>query len=196
MTLRASVIAVLLLWSPGKLDAAGNAAHGKVVFALAAGGSCQPSKDGPVGAGGGEVPTPFGKFYGSNITPDPDAGIGKWTDAEIMAAIRDGIARSKGAESPAMPYYFYAGMADADVADLITYLRSLPPVRRLNQPHEGEIPLARWAYRVWRLLFVRRPEAPATAPASGLARGRYLVDHVSLCVDCHTPRTMLGAPNL
>jgi mono/diheme cytochrome c family protein len=175
-------------------DAAGDAQRGRAVFTLAAGCGCHTSKDGPIGAGGGEVPTPFGKFYGSNITPDPATGVGAWSDAEVEAAIRRGDARGKGVESPAMPYYQYAGMSDTDVADLIAYLRSLPPVRRANRTHEGELPLARWAYRAWRLLFVRSIAAPVAAPAGGVERGRYLVDHVAICTDCHTPRNRLGVP--
>lgn len=183
---------LIVAWStPG--GAAGDPARGKVLFALAAGCSCHTPKDGPVGAGGGEVPTPFGKFYGTNISPDRETGIGVWTDAEIAAAIREGIVRGAGAESPAMPYYFYAGMTDGDVADLIAYLRALPPVRRQNRPHEGELPLARWAYRAWRILFFREPVRASNAPSAGLERGRYLADHVSICIDCHTPRTRLGA---
>ncbi len=176
-------------------DASGDPQRGKVLFALAAGCGCHTSKDGPVGAGGGEVPTSFGTFYGTNITPDRETGIGAWTDREIEAAIRRGDARGKGVESPAMPYYRYGAMADADVADLIAYLRALPAVRRLNKPHDGELPLARWAYRAWRLLFVRTAKPPATAPAAGRERGEYLVDHVSICGDCHTPRTPLGVPD-
>ena len=174
--------------------AAGDAARGRDLFALAAGCSCHTAPDGPVGAGGGEVPTPFGTFYGTNITPDPETGIGRWSDAEIAAAIREGEARGKGVESPAMPYYQYAGMTDADVADLIAYLRTLPAVRRENRPHEGELPLARSAYRAWRLVFAPAPARPATAPTTGVARGRYLADHVAICTDCHTPRSRLGAP--
>jgi mono/diheme cytochrome c family protein len=189
-----SITAAVLLMLPRPLAAAGNPEHGKVVFALAAGCSCHTSKDGPVGAGGGEIPTPFGKFFGSNITPDTDTGIGTWSDAEIDAAIRHGYARGKGVESPAMPYYQYAGMSDTDVADLIAYLRLLPPVRHANQPHEGELPLARWAYRAWRLLFARSATPPVAAPAAGVERGKYLVDHVSICGDCHTPRNRFGVP--
>jgi mono/diheme cytochrome c family protein len=166
-----------------------------MVFALAAGCGCHTPADGPIGAGGGKVPTPFGTFYGSNITPDPETGLGRWSDAEIAAAIRDGVGRDGSVEAPAMPYYQYAGMADDDVADLIAYLRTLPPVPRVNRAHEGELPLARWAYRVWRLLFVSWPSRPTNAPLAGVERGQYLVDHVAICVDCHTPRTRLGAPD-
>jgi mono/diheme cytochrome c family protein len=189
----AFTIALVLMFVTSA-NAAGDAQRGKVVFTLAAGCGCHTSKDGPVAAGGGEVPTPFGKFYGSNITPDPVTGIGAWSDADVEAAIRRGWARGKGVESPAMPYYQYAGMSDTDVADLIAYLRSLPAVARANQPHQGEVPLARWAYRAWRLLFVRSIAAPVRAPATGVERGRYLVDHVAICTDCHTPRNWLGVP--
>src|SRR5262249_9180366 len=117
-------------------------------------------------------------------------------DAEIAAAIVDGVVRGKGAESPAMPYYQYAGMADADLTDLIAYLRTLAAVRHMNRPHEGEVPLARLAYRAWGIVSFQRPKHMASAPADETARGRYLVDHVSLCADCHTPRTRLGALDL
>jgi mono/diheme cytochrome c family protein len=190
----AFVMVLSALAVPYRASAA-SAERGKVLFALAAGCGCHTSKEGPVGAGGGEVPTPFGTFYGTNITPDQDSGIGRWTDDEIDEAIRHGLARGKGAESPAMPYYFYAGMTDDDVADLIAYLRSLPAVHRPNRPHEGELPLARWAYRAWRRLFFRKPAPASSAPSAGPSRGAYLVEHVSICVDCHTPRTWLGAPN-
>jgi mono/diheme cytochrome c family protein len=174
--------------------AGGDPERGKAIFTLAAGCNCHTPTNGPIGAGGGEVPTPFGTFYGSNITPDRETGIGAWSDAEIAAAIRDGVLRDRGAESPAMPYYQYSGMTDGDVADLIAYLRSLPPVRRANQPHDGELPLARWAYAAWRLFFANRPAPPPRVPSSGVERGRYLVHNVSICVDCHTPRNFLGVP--
>lgn len=173
---------------------AGDAVRGKAVFALGAGCSCHTMAEGPVGAGGGKIATPFGTFYGTNITPDEETGIGAWTDAEIEAAIRQGWTRDHGPEAPVMPYNWYAGMSDTDVADLIAYLRTLPAVKRENTPHEGQLPLSRWSYFGWRMLFFTEPEARlADAPASGVERGRYLADHVSLCADCHTPRTALGA---
>jgi mono/diheme cytochrome c family protein len=171
----------------------GDAARGEVVFALAGGCGCHTPEKGPVGAGGVEIPTPFGTFYSSNITPDRDTGIGAWSDAEIERAIRGGELRDGSVETPVMPYFAYAGMADRDVRDLIAYLRTLPPASQKNRSFEGELPFARLAYRGWRILFAPAVDAPATAPASGVERGRYLTDAVSICGDCHTPRDRFGA---
>ena len=180
---------------PAPADAAGDPERGKVVFALAAGCGCHTGGGGEIGAGGGTVPTPFGTFYGTNITSDRDTGLGDWSDAEIDAAIRRGVRPDGSIESPAMPYYLYAGMSDEDTADLIAYLRTLPAVHRPNRPHDVKWPFPGLAYRAWRLLFVRSAPAPPRSPASGVERGRYLAEHVSLCVECHTPRTALGVPN-
>ncbi|MGD9763833.1 MAG: cytochrome c [Candidatus Binatia bacterium] len=193
--LRALAAQVLLLCcaAAAGASAAGDAERGKAIFALAGGCGCHSMTEGPLGAGGRELPTPFGTFYGTNITPDAETGIGAWSDTEIIAAIRDGIGRDGAVLSPVMPYYQYAGMADADARDLVAYLRTLAPARRENRTAEVSIPLARLAYRVWRRLYAPAVRAPAAAPTEALARGRYLVDHVSICGDCHTPRTRFGA---
>jgi mono/diheme cytochrome c family protein len=172
----------------------GDAERGRMIFAMAGGCGCHTPEGGPVGAGGRALPTPFGTFYGTNITPDAETGIGSWSDEEILAAIRDGEARGKGVEAPVMPYYLYAGMSDEDARDLIAHLRTLAPVRRENRPHEVSLPFQRLAFRAWRLLFANRIEAPPQAPGEPLARGRYWADHVAICGDCHTPRNWLGVP--
>ena len=92
-----------------------------------------------------------------------------------------------------MPYYRYAGMADRDVADLVAYLRTLPAIRRASPPADVLVP--RVAYRLWRWLFVSAAVAPPEAPVSEVERGRYLVEHVSVCGDCHTPRNRFGVPD-
>jgi mono/diheme cytochrome c family protein len=153
-----------------------------------------PMVEGKMGAGW-ELPIPeLGHVIAPNITPDPETGIGAWTDAEIIAAIREGRSRRGGVLAPVMPYYRYAGMADRDVADLVAYLRTLPAVRRPNQAAEVTLPLRHLAYRAWRLLFAPRISAPAEAPTEPLAHGRYLADAVAICADCHTPRDRFGAP--
>ncbi|HZR83794.1 MAG TPA: c-type cytochrome [Candidatus Binatia bacterium] len=178
-----------------RVPQAGDAARGAIVMALAGGCGCHTPKEGPVGSGGVEIATPFGTFYSTNITPDPKTGVGEWSDAEIEGAIRRGVLRDGSVESPVMPYFAYAGMADADVRDLIAYLRTLPPAERANRAAEPKVPLPRLAYRAWRLLFGRGGAAPAAAPVAGLERGRYLTEHVAICGDCHTPRNRLGTPD-
>src|SRR5512143_2781700 len=126
-------VAAALLTQPGRADAGGDAQKGAVIFALAGGCGCHTPQGGPVGAGGRELPPPFGVFYGTNLTADPETGLGEWSDEEIIDAIRKGDARGKGVEAPVMPYALYSGMADADVRDLVAYLRTLPPVRRENR---------------------------------------------------------------
>jgi mono/diheme cytochrome c family protein len=185
---------LLLLTVCGSAAQAGDAAHGQVLFALAGGCGCHTPDSGPVGSGGREIKTPFGTFYSPNITADHDTGVGDWSDEELIAAIRDGKARV-GVESPVMPYYQYAGMTDDDVEDLVAYLRTLAPVRRENTVSAVRIPMPRLAYRLWRLLFAPRVARPANTPSDPLTRGRYLVQNVAVCIDCHTPRTRVGAPN-
>lgn len=177
-----------------RVEAAGDTARGRELFALAAGCGCHTPERGPAGAGGSAIKTPFGTFYATNITSDREHGIGAWSDAEIEQAIRGGYVRGRGVEAPVMPYYAYAGMIDSDVADLIAFLRTLPPSTQANRAHEGELPLARAAYRVWRLLFAPAVRRRAQPPAPGIERGRYFADHVAICGDCHTPRNRLGVP--
>jgi mono/diheme cytochrome c family protein len=186
----ATVLAVILIAAVA--GAEGDPARGQIVFALAGGCGCHTTDEGPVGAGGREIKTPFGVFYGTNITPDRETGIGDWSDVEIIAAIREGYVRDGGVEAPVMPYYLYAGMADRDVRDLVAYLRTLAPARRENRAAEARVPFPRLAYRAWRLLFAPQATAIAEAPTEPVARGRYLADHVAICTDCHTPRTRFG----
>jgi len=172
----------------------GDAKRGEVVAAVAGGCGCHTPKDGPVGAGGVEIETPFGVFYSTNITGDRTAGIGAWTDAEIEGALRRGVLRDGSVEAPVMPYPLYAGMSDEDVRDLIAWLRTLAPSSQANRPHQVDLPLPRLAFRAWRMLFAPDVTPPAQAPSSGVERGRYLAEHVAICGDCHTPRNAFGAP--
>lgn len=170
----------------------GDAARGEIVFANAGGCGCHTPDGGPPGAGGTEIPTPFGTFHATNLTGDRDHGLGAWSDDEIDRAIRVGERRDGTIESPVMPYYRYAGMSDRDARDLVAYLRTLPASATPNRPARGELPLPRLAYRAWRLLFAGRTKAPAEAPSAGVERGAYLARHVSICGDCHTPRDRFG----
>ena len=139
----------------------------------------EDKKDAVPYAGGRELKTPFGKFYGPNITPDPEAGIGKWTEADFVRAMRHGERPDGANYFPAFPYPSFTRISDADLRDLWAYLRSLPPAKRASQPHELRFP----------------PGSGANAPAAPpTARGEYLVQALGHCGECHTPRSFLGGP--
>jgi mono/diheme cytochrome c family protein len=167
-------------------------ARGRYIFALAGGCGCHTAEGGPVNAGGRPLKTPFGTFYGTNMTPDPTYGIGQWTDQQIIDSIRLGVRPDGSVMSPVMPYPAFSGMSDEDVSALVAYLRTLPAVARENTPHEISLPLSGLAMRLWRWLFFDYQQPPATAPQAGIERGRYISEHVSHCQECHTPRTRFG----
>ncbi len=166
--------------------------RGRYVFALAGGCGCHTAEGGAVNAGGRPLTTLYGTFYGTNITPDADHGIGTWTDRQIIDAIRQGVRPDGSVISPVMPYPALSGMSDADVEALVAYLRSLPPVARVNQPHELPVPFAGLAMRVWRWLFFEPAQTPASSPQSGVERGAYISQHVAHCQECHSPRRWTG----
>lgn len=153
-------------------------------------------KDAPAFAGGRALKTPFGTFYGPNITPDPQAGIGRWGEADFVRALRHGERPDGANYFPAFPYPSFTGMTDADLRDLWAYLRSLPPNSRANQPHELGFPYGfRFLVTPWKWLFFTPGPAPSPAqftPAQD--RGRYLVQALGHCSECHTPRNSLGGP--
>ena len=167
-------------------------ARGRYVFALAGGCGCHTAAGGPVNAGGRPLTTPYGTFYGTNITPDPTHGIGSWTDQQIIDSIRLGVRPDGSVMSPVMPYPALSGMSDEDVTALVVYLRSLPAVAQENQPHRLVLPFAGMAMKVWYWLFFEPIAAPVQAPQQGLARGAYISEHVAHCQECHTPRTLAG----
>lgn len=147
-------------------------------------------------AGGRALKTPFGTFYGPNITPDPVAGIGKWSEADFARAIREGLRPDGAHYFPAFPYPSFARITDADLKDLWTYLRTLPPSARPNQAHDIGFPFNwRFLVRFWKWLYFTpgrfTPEPKRSAAAN---RGDYLVNVLGHCGECHTPRNFLGGP--
>jgi len=170
-------------------------ARGRYVFALAGGCACHTVPEGTPHIGARAFPLPFGKVYSTNITQDKDTGLGAWSDQQIRDAMVRGIRRDGARILPVMPYEQYSGMAQDDLKALIAYLRTLKPVEKRTPALESWMPFARSA-GVWLYLkiFGRFSSAQAQAPRAGVERGRYLVDHVSLCGDCHTPRNWLGVP--
>ena len=170
-------------------------ARGQYLFGLAGGCACHTIPNGTPNAGGRAFPIPFGTVYSTNITPDKETGLGNWSDKEIADAMTKGIRPSGDMLVPAMPYETYSGMARHDLEALIAYLRTLKPVHKETPRLKSWVPFVRsLLVPLWLKLFGRFFTLPLKAPQNGIARGRYLTDHVSLCGDCHTPRNFIGVP--
>jgi mono/diheme cytochrome c family protein len=169
-------------------------ARGKYIFGAAAGCGCHTVEGQALNSGGRRYDGPFGTVYSTNITPDRETGIGGWTDEQIIAGIRLGRRPNGERLIPVHPYPVFNGMAEADLRALVAYLRSVPAVRRRNQPKKITVPLFESVFLpAWLAAFAPRETPPATAPTSGLGRGEYLVRAVGHCGECHSPRTLTQA---
>ena len=169
-------------------------ARGRYVFGATGGCGCHTAKGQPANAGGRRYDGPFGTVYSSNITPDRETGIGSWTDEQIVTATRLGR-RSNGERLlPVHPYPVFNGMAAEDLKALVAFLRSVPPVKRANQPKRIAVPLFESVFLpAWLAAFAPRETPPPSAPTAGGPRGEYLVRAVAHCGECHTPRTLTMA---
>ncbi|MBV9773850.1 MAG: hypothetical protein JO040_07865, partial [Gemmatimonadetes bacterium] len=141
--------------------------------------------DGPLSGGQEFRDWRLGTIRAANLTPDSATGLGAWTDAEVVRAIRSGEDREGHLLAPVMPYAWYRGMSERDALAIARYLRSRPAVHNplRNSPSV--------AYRLGKVFFLRpaSPTGPAQLRSAPTPEyGRYLADHVSGCVDCHTPR--------
>ena len=171
-------------------------ARGQYIFSVAAGCACHTTPKGIPHAGGRAFPIPMGQVHSTNITSDKATGLGAWSDKEISDAMVKGLRPNGERLLPVMPYEAYSGMAEEDLKALIAYLKTLKPVRKENLQPKIHISLFRPVVTLlWLKLFGRFSPPPPKAPQSGIERGRYLVEHVSLCGDCHTPRNFLGVPD-
>jgi len=175
----------------------GAAQRGRAVLEAAGGCTCHSDVKGGGGplAGGRALKTPFGVFYSSNITPDPETGIGRFSDADFVRAMREGFAPDGHAYFPVFPYTSFTGLSDEDVLALKAYLFTLAPVRRENRPHDAWPPFSwRIAAVAWRWMFFEPGRfVPDPAQSPEWNRGAYLVTAVAHCGECHTPRTLPGA---
>ncbi len=195
---RSAALAVLLSAWLAPAFAQGDAKRGEY---LAKAGGClachtEEKTDAVPFAGGRALKTPFGTFYGPNITPHPEAGIGRWAEADFIRALRHGKRPDGAHYFPAFPYPSFTLIVDSDLHDLWAYLRSLPPSARANQEHDLRVPF-RWRFlvSVWKWLFFSPGQFAADAQLSqSVNRGAYLVQALGHCGECHTPRNFLGAP--
>lgn len=202
MGMRARVAIILLLSAAGatSADDAEDIEKGRYLFRAAGCTSCHTDADneGVYLAGGRRLETPFGAFYSPNITPDPETGIGQWDFETFRRAVKEGVAPDGSRYYPVFPYTAYAAMTDEDVRLMKRYLDSVDPVSRANQGHELPWLLRwRWPLVFWQVLFHEAEEADEVRTISNpqLERGKYLVEALGHCGECHSERTMSGAVN-
>ena len=166
--------------------------------ALAAAGHCASCHTRPGGqpyAGGYGVNTPFGIIYGTNITPDPETGIGAWSIQAFDRALREGVTRDGSHLFPAFPYYAYTKLSDGDVRALYAYLITRPAVTASVPANTLSFPFKiRALQEGWKILFFKSGRfQPNTSKTDQWNRGAYLAEALSDCSACHTPRNSFGA---
>jgi len=164
---------------------------------LARAGDCVACHTNPGGkpfAGGRPMPTPFGTLYTSNITPNAETGIGKWSADEFYAMLHTGRSRDGGLLYPAMPFGAYTKVTRADSDAIFSYLRSVTPVSAPNRPHDLRFPYNNRSLILgWRTLYFTEGEyKPDAAKSSEWNRGAYLVQGLGHCAMCHTAINALG----
>jgi thiosulfate dehydrogenase len=153
--------------------------------------ACHTAADGPAMAGGREFVTPFGKVYSTNITPDNNTGIGRYSFEQFDRAMRKGVNAAGENLYPAMPYPSYAKIDEADMRALYAYLqRGVAPVHQSNKPTDMRWPFSmRWGLSFWNWAFLdTAPFRPDPQQSAVWNRGAYLVQGLGHCGSCHTPR--------
>ena len=171
-------------------------------YLVRAGGCVACHTDGERGggalAGGGPIKTSFGTFYAPNITPDRARGLGGWSEADFVAAMTRGRAPDGSPYYPIFHYTTYTRITPDDLHAIWTYLNSVAPDDTARRDHQLGMPFRyRWLNRLWQLLYFRAESFIADPGKSARwNRGSYLVESLSHCRECHTPRTAFGGLDL
>ena len=206
----AFALAALLGWvltAPDPLDepaltkiaaVSATADTGRDVFWAAGCASCHTApgaekSDAPSLAGGQKFPSDFGTFLAPNISQDETHGIGGWSLAEFANAVQRGVSPDGQHYYPAFPYNAYNKMTPDDVAALYAFMKTLPADATPSQPHEVGFPFnIRRSLGGWKLFFANDTFVLQGNANPEIARGRYLVEALSHCGECHSPRNVLG----
>lgn len=159
--------------------------------------ACHTARGSPAFAGGKGMVTPFGTVFASNITPDAETGIGKWSADHFWRAMHHGRSRDGRLLYPAFPYPDYTLVTREDSDALYAFLRSQPAAREPNRQHDLRFPYnSQLSLAVWRALFFSPGEFKQQADKSvDWNRGAYLVRGLGHCQACHAPRNAFGATN-
>jgi len=157
--------------------------------------ACHSERGRPQLAGARAIDTPFGPVYSSNLTPDPDTGLGHWSTQDFWQALHHGRSRSGRLLAPAFPYEHTSVITREDSDAMFAWLQSQPPVHQAQPPHGLSWPLGtQAALAVWRSLFFSpTPFQPDPKQSAEWNRGAYLVQGLGHCAACHSPRNVLGA---
>ncbi|MCV2881037.1 cytochrome c [Actibacterium sp. XHP0104] len=178
--------------------APGDAVRGEQVFWASGCASChaapEATGDDKLLLGGGQrFASPFGTFLAPNISPDATHGIGGWTMPEFANAVMRGISPEGAHYYPAFPYTSYMRAEPQDIADLKAFMDGLPTVATPSQPHEVGFPFnIRRSLGGWKFLFAKPGWVMNGDMTAEVSRGRYLVEALGHCGECHTPRNALG----
>ncbi len=201
-----AVVGAAVFWgitTPAAIPASALPAHtpdlgnGATVFNAGGCASCHavPGQPDRLRLGGGlAIPSPFGTFYAPNISPDPQDGIGGWSEAAFVTAVLKGTSPRGTHYFPAFPYSSYQHARVDDVRDLFAYLKTLPPVAGRVRDHDVRFPFnIRRDLGGWKFLFLDgKPFIPDPARSEQWNRGAYLVNALGHCAECHSPRNPLG----
>ena len=170
-------------------------AHGKSLVEASDCATCHTADPQRPFAGGKRIDTPFGAIYSPNLTPDRETGIGDWSDADFVRALRFGVAPDSSRYYPAFPYPYFTKFTRGDILAVRAYLSTLTPFRNEEPPPALRFPLNfRVVMRVWNYLFFKPGILePDQQKDIDWNRGRYLVEGAGHCGACHTPKNMFGA---
>ncbi|MGL4444310.1 MAG: c-type cytochrome [Alsobacter sp.] len=171
--------------------------NGRTMFYAGGCASCHAGtgQDDKTKLGGGlGLHSPFGTFYVPNISPHPRDGIGSWSQADFIRAMREGVSPDGSHYYPSFPYTSYQRMTPDDLADLFAHIKTLPPVEGRVRDHALPFPFnVRRSLGLWKLAFLDGQTFKADATKSAeLNRGAYLIEGPGHCVECHSPRTFAG----
>lgn len=169
--------------------------RGRLVAAAGFCVTCHTAAGGAPLAGGYAFDSPFGTVYSTNITPDPDHGIGHWSEAAFVRAMREGVAQDGSHLYPAFPYDHFTKVDDADLHALYAWVMSQPAVASQPPHNTVRFPFDIRALQAgWKLLFFREGRfEPTPGKSEAWNRGAYLAEGLSHCAACHSPRNALAA---
>ncbi|MES2751422.1 MAG: c-type cytochrome [Pseudomonadota bacterium] len=202
LSIAAGLVVFWLITIPAVVSAAAlptyspNIVNGEAVFNAGGCASCHAVVGEPrtMLGGGLKIPSPFGTFRAPNISPHKTNGIGSWTEADFVTAMKKGTSPAGAHYFPAFPYGSYQKATTQDVRDLFAYIKTLPPLSGRIRDHDLEFPFnIRRLVGGWKFLFV--DDKPFVADPKQTAewnRGAYLVNGLGHCAECHSPRNFLG----